>query len=306
MNYFQKNKKNIIIAVVSTLLVASLIAIWLQRKSVDPDDIVAVAFPANLSLGDSLKFEDKTDNAKTKKWDFGDGKTSERGKGVHFYSKPGFYEVKLTIDNKYTKTFPILVSNRIVDQPIILASPATIDGPSQAMQLENVVFRAVSPNAKSFTWKFGETGNIDSKEKMGFYSYKTPGIYTVTLFTDDSMEPITHQIRVLPAYNPIEAVEQDISTTVDDTYNEIDDDLKRVLQQIANGNNFNSNYNYLLNSYFCNNDNVAVTVNGEKIKNLYYYCTGLQFDKSNIIQEVKTTFNNNQTCIIKLEITQSK
>ena len=60
-----KNKKNIIIAVISTLLVASLIAIWLQRKSVNSsENIVAAVFPANLSLGDSLRFEDKTLNAK--------------------------------------------------------------------------------------------------------------------------------------------------------------------------------------------------------------------------------------------------
>lgn len=305
MNYFQKNKKNIIIAVVSTLLVASLIAIWLQRKSVNPDDIVAVAYPANLTVGDSLKFDDKTANAKSKKWDFGDGKTSERNNGVHFYSKPGFYEVKLTIDNKYIKTFPVLVSNRIIDQTPFIENTASIDGPSQAMQLENVIFRGISSTAKSFHWKFGETGQIDSRDKMGFYSYKKPGNYIVTLFTDDA-EPVTQQIRVLPAYNAIEVVEPDIIAVEPDVESDIDDDLKKVIQQIANGNNFNSNYNYLLRSYMCNNDNVAVTVNNEKVKNFYYYLTGLQFDKNNIIQEVKATYDNQQSCVIKLEITQSK
>lgn len=305
MNYFQKNKKNIIIAVVSTLLVASLIAIWLQRKSVNPDDISAVAFPANLTVGDSLKFEDKTNNAKTKKWDFGDGKTSEKNSGVHFYAKPGFYEVKLTIDNKYTKVFPILVSNSILDQTPFIDNAASIDGPSQAMQLENVIFRGISSTAKSFHWKFGESGQIDSRDKMGFYSYKKPGNYIVTLFTDDA-EPVTQQIRVLPAYNAIELVEPEIIAAEPDVESDIDDDLKKVIQQIANGNNFNSNYNYLLRSYMCNNDNVAVTVNEAKVKNFYYYLTGLQFDKNNIIQEVKATYDNQQNCIIKLEITQSK
>ncbi len=52
---------------------------WLQRKSVNSsENIVAAVFPANLSLGDSLRFEDKTLNAKTKQWDFGDGKVSEK------------------------------------------------------------------------------------------------------------------------------------------------------------------------------------------------------------------------------------
>ena len=304
MNYFQKNKKNIIIAVISTLLVASLIAIWLQRKSVNgSENIVAAVFPANLSLGDSLRFEDKTLNAKTKQWDFGDGKVSEKNKGIHMYTKPGFYEVKLTIDNKYTKTFPILVSS--VVRPVLAPEESRIDAQTQALQLENVVFRAVAPNAKTFSWRFGESGNIDSKDKMAIYSYKKPGNYTVTLLTDDNPQPIVHQIRILPAYNPNEQLEQDLSS-IDDTYSDIDDDIKRTLQQIADGNNFNGNYNYLLKTYFCNNDNTVMIVNNGKPKNYYYYTTGLQFDKNNTIQEVKSTFDNNQKCIIKLEVTQSK
>lgn len=91
MNYFQKNKKNIIIAVISTLLVASLIAMWLQRKSVNSsENIVAAVFPANLSLGDSLRFEDKTLNAKTKQWDFGDGKVSRKIKESICILSPAF------------------------------------------------------------------------------------------------------------------------------------------------------------------------------------------------------------------------
>lgn len=305
MNYFQKNKTNIIIAVVSALVMALLLAIWLQRKTVTTEQVVAVAYPANLNVGDSLRFEDKTANAKNVRWDFGDGKTSERPRGIHLYSRPGFYEVKLTIDNKITKTFPVLVTNRTAVQAADVVPAPTIDGPIQAMQLENVIFRAISPTAKVFTWKFGETGNVDAKEKMAIYSYKKPGNYIVTLFTDDQTEPITHQIRVLPAYSPIEVVEQDI-TPVEDNGPTADDDLKRVIQLIANGIDFNSNYNYLLRSYLCTNDNVAVTVNNEKVKNFYYYCTGLQFDKNTVIQEVKATFDAAQNCVIKLEITQSK
>lgn len=306
MNYFQKNKKNIIIGVITTLLIASLIAIWLQRETVNPDEIVAIAFPANLTVGDSLKYEDKTQNVKTKKWDFGDGKTSERSEGVHFFSSPGFYEVKLIIDNKYTKTFPILVSNKALEDVAVFVEEPYIDAPIQAMQLENVIFRAVSPTAKSFTWKFGETGAIDSRDKMAIYSYKNPGNYLITLYTNDSTEPIHHQIQVLPAYDPNEIIDQDISSNIDDAYNEIDDDIRRVLQLIANGIDFNSNYNYLLRTYFCNNDNLAITVNDEKVNNFYYYTTGLQFDKNNNIQEVKSTFDNRQTCITKIQVTQTK
>lgn len=71
MNYFQKNKKNIIIGVIATLLIAALVALWLQKKVIhSADDIVAVVYPSTLSVGDTLLFEDKTQFAKTKKMEF--------------------------------------------------------------------------------------------------------------------------------------------------------------------------------------------------------------------------------------------
>jgi ABC-type Mn2+/Zn2+ transport system permease subunit len=55
MNYFQKNKKNIIIGVIATLLIAALVALWLQKKVIhSADDIVGVVYPSSLSVGDTL------------------------------------------------------------------------------------------------------------------------------------------------------------------------------------------------------------------------------------------------------------
>ena len=309
MNYFQKNKKNIIIAIISTLLLASIIAFWLQNKaSKSSDDIVAMVGPVNLSVGDSLRFEDNTPFAKNKKWDFKDGKTSEKNKGVHVYTKPGFYEVLLTIDNKYTKTFPILVTSRIAEKITdSLDSGVTIDAESQALAHTNVVFRANSETGKTFMWKFGETGNVDSKDKMAIYSYSKPGDYIVTLITDASADPIQHKIKILPAYNEMDdKKEVEEEKDIQEVYNEIDDDFKRRLQQIALGNNFKFNYNYLLSSYMCNNENAVVIVNDEKPKDFYSYCTGLQFNKNLVIQEVKTTYDNSLNCVIKVEVKQSK
>ncbi len=174
MNYFQKNKKNIIIGVIATLLIAALVALWLQKKKVihSADDIVAVVYPSTLSVGDTLLFEDKTQFAKTKRWNFADGTTSDKNSGIHFYNKPGYYQVSLIVDNKYTKSFPVMVTARSVKQPKdSVKSKTTIEAQSQAMQNENVQFRAVS-NASQFAWKFGETGNTDSKDKLAIYAYK--------------------------------------------------------------------------------------------------------------------------------------
>ncbi|SEM48764.1 PKD domain-containing protein [Chryseobacterium taichungense] len=301
MNYFQKNKKNIIIGVIATLLIAALVALWLQKKVIhSSDDILGLVYPSNLKEGDTLSFEDKTQFAKTKRWNFGDGTTSDKSKGIHFYNRPGYYQVTLIIDNKYSKSFPIIVSPRTVPKKDTVKTVTLIDAPSQAMQFENVQFRAIS-DGKQFTWKFGETGRIDSKDKLAIYSYQKPGDYVVSLITDETEEPVLHQIKILPYYD---ALEDEVS--VEDTYAKIDNDFKYHLQQIAYGNNFNMHYNYLLRTYLCNNENTVVKVNDSKVNNFYMYCAGLQFDKNNVIQTVKVNFDDAQNCVTKVDINQSK
>lgn len=303
MNYFQKNKKNIIIGVIATLLIAALVALWLQKKVIhSADDIVGVVYPSALSVGDTLLFEDKTQFAKTKRWNFGDGTTSDKNSGIHFYNKPGYYQVSLIVDNKYTKSFPVMVSARSIKQPKDSAkSTTTIEAPTQAMQYENVQFRAVS-DASQFGWKFGETGNMDAKDKLAIYAYKKPGDYVVTLYTEQSQEPIYHHIKILPTYNSLEQEE----VSVEDSYAKIDNDFKYHLQQIANGNSFNMHYNYLLKTYLCNNENTVVKVNDSKVNNFYMYCAGLQFDKNTVIQTVKVNLDDTQNCVTKVDINQSK
>lgn len=303
MNYFQKNKKNIIIGVIATLLIAALVALWLQKKVIhSADDIVAVVYPSTLSVGDTLLFEDKTQFAKTKRWNFADGTTSDKNSGIHFYNKPGYYQVSLIVDNKYTKSFPVMVTARSVKQTKdSTKSKTTIEAQTQAMQNENVQFRAVS-NATQFAWKFGETGNTDAKEKLAIYAYKKPGDYVVTLYTEESQEPIYHRIKILPAYNSLEQEE----VSVEDSYAKIDNDFKYHLQQIANGNSFNMHYNYLLKTYLCNNENTVVKVNDSKVNNFYMYCAGLQFDKNTVIQTVKVNLDDTQNCVTKVDINQSK
>ncbi|MDN3694531.1 PKD domain-containing protein [Chryseobacterium tructae] len=303
MNYFQKNKKNIIIGVIATLLIAALVALWLQKKVIhSADDIVGVVYPSTLSVGDTLLFEDKTQFAKTKRWNFGDGTTSDKNSGIHFYNKPGYYQVSLIVDSKYTKSFPVMVSARSIKQPKDSAkAKTTIEAQTQAMQNENVQFRAVS-NASQFAWKFGETGNTDSKDKLAIYAYKKPGDYLVTLYTEESQEPIYHRIKILPAYNSLEQEE----VSVEDSYAKVDNDFKYHLQQIANGNSFNMHYNYLLKTYLCNNENTVVKVNDSKVNNFYMYCAGLQFDKNTVIQTVKVNLDDTQNCVTKVDINQSK
>lgn len=310
MNYFQKNKKNIIIGAISALIIAILIALWLRSNSVGgSSDIIATVTPDRLKVGEQMLFEDKTPNAKIVSWDFGDGKSSSEKKGSHIYSAPNLYDVTLTVDGKYKKTFTVLVQQGQSFGEAEVES-VKISGPSQGMQLESLSFTAFPSNAKTYEWSFGETGRIDSNEKSPTYTYKKAGQYTITLTVDDEnnqRQTITHPINVMKVYNQMEQapIEAAAPPPVDDSYELANDDIKKVLQQIALGNNFNSNYNYLLKTYMCNNDKAAIVVN-DKTTTFYYYCMDLQYTKNIVIQEVKTNYDSTKRCVVKLDITQSK
>ncbi|SFI49746.1 PKD domain-containing protein [Halpernia frigidisoli] len=308
MNYVQKNRKNILLISAGVIILAGLLIWALQKKGYTSEDMVATISPNSVNVGESVNFEDKTPFGKTRKWVFSDGAETTDKKGIHIYKKPGYYQVSLILDNEFTKTFPILVSSAVVSavaDPAIRTS-TIIDAPSQAMQLENVLFRAVSNDAKIYSWKFGESGNIDAKDKMVTYAFKNPGTYVVTLYTDGDLEPVIHQIKILPSYPVQDQQEiQVVAQTEGEVINKINDDFRYHLQQIANGSNFNMHYYYLLRTYLCNKDNVSVSANNKNIS-FYYYCTGLQFDKNNLIQEVTTTVDPGQNCVTKVEVKQSK
>lgn len=308
MNYIQKNRNNILLIAGGVIILVGLLIWALQKKGYTSEDMVATMTPNSVNVGESVNFEDKSPFGKTRKWVFGDGAESTDKKGFHIYKKPGYYQVSLILDTEFIKTFPILVSSAVgvIATDSTARSATIIDAPSQAMQLENVLFRAVSSDANIYSWRFGESGNIDAKDKMVTYAFKNAGTYVVNLYTDADVEPIVHQIKILPSY-PAEKqqeIQPDAPTQVE-VINKINDDFRYHLQQIANGSNFNTHYYYLLRTYLCNKDNVSVSANGKNIS-FYYYCTGLQFDKNNLIQEVTTTVDPGQNCVTKVEVKQSK
>ena len=56
----------------------------------------------------------------------------------------------------------------------------------------------------------------------------------MTLYTEQSRDPIYHRIKILPAYDAL--AEDEVS--VEDSYAKVDNDFKYHLQQIANGKQF--------------------------------------------------------------------
>jgi len=299
MEYRERNRRRIILIAGAVATILLLAGLWLQKKFLHTGAaIVATAFPARLSVGDTLYYADRTPFRAIKEWTFGDGNISLNDSGYYIYRKPGYYRVSITLNGTYTRSFEVQVLDKV--QGNISDSITAIEAPAEAMQFENVVFRARSGHAKLFSWKFGDGSGIE-QEQMTIHAFELPGNYEVSLYTDETAYPITHKIKIIPGFKI-----QNDSISVEDVYRGIDDDFKRHLQKIADGEAFNLHYNYLLKKYLCRNDNAAVKVNTTKINNFYSYCAGLQFDRNVLIQAVKVTVDDSMDCVTKVDITQGK
>ncbi|XZF16260.1 hypothetical protein ACTHGU_08985 [Chitinophagaceae bacterium MMS25-I14] len=302
MDLIQKNKKKIILGTFIFLLVIAGIFVWLQKKIIHTQgDLECLVFPLKLSVKDTLHFKDFTPFGLIRRWEFGDGNISMSDSGIYQYRLPGYYKLRLLVNNQYSRIFSIQVTDTVFAGKLE-DSVATIEAPEVAMQFENVVFRAHAPNAKLFSWKFGETKSIDARESMAIYAYNTPGDYIVTLYTPEIAEyPALHKIKILPSFKVVND-----SISLDDAYHKIDDDFKQHLQSIARGDSFNYNYNYLLRKYLCSNEKAVMKINGAHLNDFNNYCLGLQFDKGVVIQTVKVGFDDKQNCVTKVEVQQGK
>lgn len=297
---WNRNTFRIIAITLLTAALVTLCIIGIRRLIPAANDIHAGISARTISLRDSLNYYDSTTFAKNYRWTFGDGGQAFSSHGVYRYNTPGNYIIKLTINEQFTDTFYVTVKDTLRGHTIA-DSIMRIEAPSTGMQFENLVFRAIGAGATQYRWKFGETNFIDSKESFVQYYYKEPGTYTVLLFTDNSEYPVRHQIQILPSFQPTKD-----TLSIDDLYKGYEDDFKIHLQEIANGNNYNTNYYYLLKKYLCNNEKTITKINGAKLNDFNSYCLGLQFDEGIIIQSVKLTPDEQLNCIKTVEVKQVK
>jgi PKD repeat protein len=128
----------------------------------------------------SVNFYNKSENAVTANWDFGDGNTSTNINPAHIYTKAGAYRVSLKIADangrnaNYSKDITVLES------------------PNAAMKLEmdnsgnkkEVVFKSISKGGTSYSWDFGDSSGADGE--IARHIYSNYGIYYVTLVTTAS------------------------------------------------------------------------------------------------------------------------
>ena len=166
------------------------------------------------------------------------------------------------------------------------------------MQGEIISFRGLGV-AKEWRWQFGESGIVDSRDQNPLYAYTQPGTYEIQLTTENTKYPIRHTIEILQQY-----AENDST----DVLVLIGNDIKEHLQKIIDGQPFNTQYNYIMSKYLCNNPDAIVTINNSKQNDFYSYCQGLKIIArgKTVIDEVVVDMGDDSAgeCIIHLIVSQ--
>lgn len=282
----------VIIGVIAVCIITAL----LVRNLFTTKEVRASVTPLDVEVGIPITYADSTKGADTWNWEFGNGDTSPLQSGQYTFPQTGKYQIRLTINGGLEKKFIINVRTPKANDDAQLIK---IDAPKSGLQGEYIVFRG-DGSSKEWRWEFGETGVVDSREKSAIYKYEYPGTYEVLLSTEETKYPIRHIIEIIPQY-----VEND-STNVETL---IGNDIREKLQNIVDQKPFNTNYNYILSTYLCNNSNTLVAINNTKKNDFYSYCQGLK-----LIGRKKTKIENvvieldpaNDACVQKLNVIQSE
>lgn len=163
-------------------------------------DIVYEISHESIGVGEMVMFTNKTAGYRTIEWDFGDNSSIEKGANIgHAYTEPGEYTLKVTVNGACSefRKIKVLPEKKIVDNNLIpkFAYPNVIE------INKKLKFVALTENASSYEWRFGETGKVDSREKNPVYTYSTPGLKTVSLILNGNDKYIAK--RMIHVMTPI-------------------------------------------------------------------------------------------------------
>lgn len=300
------NPKTYLIIVILLAIAILAALIYFFRLYNKPDQkINAKVNRTEIYLNEDLVYTDNTVGAKSWLWEFGNGDKSNSQQGAYRFKNTGSYVVRLTVDNKLREQFIIEVRDTLA--AIAVDTTLFVSGPTSGLVFEELRLEANGPG-EVFEWWFGETGRVDAIGKSALYTYSKPGRYQVRLKSDRSPKVVSHFVVIEDPNAELSEI-----ITPGKGANEAINDLKKHIQAIADGEDFDSKYNLILNKYLCRDEKVKVQVemDGKKKQmDVYAYLMGLTFSKGISIDEVAITSSTNPgsetECPTLLTIKQSK
>lgn len=283
----------IILAVLLLAVVFLLIKLLMGNREIN-----AHLLRNEIFLNENLVYTDNTPGASEWKWEFGDGSKSKEQSGYYRFRESGTYLVRLTVDGKLQQQFAVVVKDTV---PLALTDSIRISGPTAGVTGMQLRLEAEG-DANIFEWSFGETGRVDAKGRNAYYTYRSPGRYTVALQTDKSPVPVYTVLTITEPLTDIGLVDPNAGGQA------LNDDFKTRLQAIANGANFNTHYYYLVRKYLCNGEKTTAQAQdetGKKNTDFYSYCIGLTFSKNVVIDEVNLTLSPSK-CVSLVQVKQHR
>ncbi|MEE9443188.1 MAG: PKD domain-containing protein [candidate division Zixibacteria bacterium] len=132
----------------------------------------------NVCTLDDVYFMDRSTNADTWYWDFGDGGTSsgQNPNPQHTYTSPGVYTVSLTVTNACGEDTETKIAYITVGEGPL--AEFTSDKTETCVNT-SISFTDLSTRADTWSWNFGDGGTSIAQNPT--HTYTTPGTYTVAL-----------------------------------------------------------------------------------------------------------------------------
>jgi|GEM_PF-2444186 len=183
----------------AALVLVGLVAIFIWKPWKEKSDNLQAAFTASATECKApceVTFTNKSNNASTYAWNFGDGGVSSETNPSHIFNQAGTYKVKLVASKEgknEEETAEIKVTEGTSDLKPTAAfssNKTSCDAPCA------VAFSNTSQNADTYRWDFG---NGDSSQEVNpTYTFKSSGKFSVklTAIRNDQQHVATHEITV--------------------------------------------------------------------------------------------------------------
>lgn len=336
------NKKNIDIRVVFFFVILLLIGIVLFIvqffNHVECEDVKFYVFSDKSLSEESIEFFDKTQNAKSWKWDFGDGsETDKRRHTFHVYKNPGNYYITLTINGNCTNTKEITIKDKYaaykIGTPEIIVPKIITEG-------QPTYFKSISKEAKTWEWAFGENRGVDETSSDPVYIFSSSGEKTITLVINGNFSTVAKMVvyvhpKVIKKTNPLDVTsyeyEKDVAEFSLPRGSAKKDPLEEMLQYlpvvpkakvqkdsvaaIKKAPKISEDqFEILLNKvaegskvkddfaeFLCDDLNIPVVKNDTKLLTFSELCTALKGNKIKI-ESLRLNKNKQNNCVIGLNI----
>ncbi|WP_339702527.1 PKD domain-containing protein [uncultured Marixanthomonas sp.] len=320
--YYHLDKTVLLFFVIAILGFSSLFA----YKYYSLEDCPMVQFKnesKDYRVGSLIRFTDYTAGAESWEWHFDDSTDvrTERNP-YHTFSKPGKYDVKLTVNGscETIKTITIEEKAFILDSTKLPVFTA----PKQIMVGKKIIAVDSTKGANTWEWRFGETASVNSYEKKAEYTYKESGLKTISLVVNGDLKHIgKRKIKVLPRPEDKERIER-ISSA-----DPLDSDIKykpdiEVIKDAPEGQKkkkvpYISERDFAqklvdiseekitseaLKRYICGNLNMPVIVNKKK-EDLLVFCQKIS-GKKITVKDVQIHRDEESKCITNILINVNK